>query len=161
MYEDQRYVDMLLEILNKQIDTLHEALGITKEQEIIANTKEFDSESFDETLSRKDVCIARLNELDNGFVSVYDRVGKIIKSNPDKYKEQILTMQELIRRCTDIGNEIQTLEARNKDKLAACFAGKKQEYNAKQTAATVAGKYNTIMKNVNSAGMGVRFFQDK
>jgi len=161
MGEEQRYIDMLVDILNKQIATLREVLDITKEQGIIAGEVVFDEERFDETLSHKDICIMKLNELDNGFVSVYDRVKKVVQENPEQYKAKIKELQELIRSCTDLGNEIQTLENRNKDKVARCFAGKKKEYNAKQTAATVANKYNTTMKNVNIMGEGYRFNQDK
>lgn len=161
MGEEQRYIDMLVDILNKQISTLREVLDITKEQGIIAGEAVFDEERFDETLSHKDICIMKLNELDNGFVSVYDRVKKVIQETPGQYKAKIEELQELIRLCTDLGNEIQTLENRNKDKVARCFAGKKKEYNAKQTAATVANKYNTTMKNVNIMGEGYRFNQDK
>ena len=161
MSEEQRYIDMLIDILNKQIATLCEVRDITKKQGDIANSVDFDEDAFDETLSHKDVCIIRLNELDNGFVSVYDRVKKAVKEDPSKYKDKVSKMQELIRRCTDLGNEIQTLETRNKDKIVKCFDNKKQEYSAKQTAATVAGKYNTTMRNVNLMGEGYRFNQDK
>lgn len=161
MSEEQRYIDMLVDILNKQLTTFEEVLEVTKEQGRIAGESVFDEERFDETLSRKDICIMRLNELDNGFVSVYDRVKKAVSDNPERYKTKIKELQELIRSCTDLGNEIQILENRNKDKVARCFAGKKKEYNAKQAAATVANKYNTTMKNVNIMGEGYRFNQDK
>lgn len=161
MGEEQRYVDMLIDVLNKQVKTLEEVLEITKRQGMIASAEEFDTDGFDDTLSRKDACIMRLNELDNGFVSVYERVKRQVSEKPDQYKEKIKEMQELIRTCTDLGNEIQTLENRNREKLIKCFSGKKKEYNAKQAAATVAGKYNTTMKNVNIMGEGYRFNQDK
>ncbi len=161
MGEEQRYVDILVDVLDKQIKTLREVLEITKHQGMIATALEFDDEEFDETLSRKDACIMRLNELDNGFVSVYERVRRQVQAEPDKYKSKVKKMQELIRTCTDLGNEIQTLENRNREKLAKCFAGKKKEYNAKQAAAMVAGKYNTTMKNVGIMNEGYRFNQDK
>lgn len=161
MSEEQRYVDILVEVLNKQIKTLQEVLEITKRQGVIAEENAFDEEAFDETLSRKDACIMRLNELDNGFVSVYERVKRQVSANPDMYRSKVKDMQELIRICTDLGNEIQTLENRNREKIVKCFAGKKKEYNAKQAAALVAGKYNTTMKNVGIMNEGYRFNQDK
>ena len=161
MSEEQRYVDMLCDVLNKQIKTLQEVLEITRKQSVIAAANEFDEDEFDETLSRKDACIMRLNELDNGFVSVYERVKRQVRANPDMYRSKVKDMQELIRICTDLGNEIQTLENRNREKIVKCFAGKKKEYNAKQAAALVAGKYNTTMKNVGIMNEGYRFNQDK
>ena len=161
MGEEQHYIDILTDILNKQISTLREILDITKDQERIANEVLFNEDSFNDTLTRKDACIMRLNELDDGFVSTYERVRNLVQSNPEKYKDSIKKMQELIRVCTDLGNEIQTLENRNKGKIEKGFASKKKEYSAKQAAATVANKYNTTMKNVNIMGEGYRFNQDK
>ncbi|MCR5701949.1 MAG: hypothetical protein K6G76_07390 [Lachnospiraceae bacterium] len=161
MAQNDNYVDILVDILSKQVSTLEDVLRITKTQEDIANATDFDEEAFDESLMRKDICIAKLNEYDNAFVSVYDRVKNAVKADTNRYADKISNIQSLIRRCTDLGNEISTLETRNKDKLAVCFSGKKQEYTARQTAATVAGKYNTTMKNANLMGEGYRFNLDK
>lgn len=161
MGEEQQYIEILTDILKKQESTLCEILNITREQSRIVNETVFDENAFDDTLTRKDVCIMRLNELDDGFVATYDRVRKLVQSSPEMYRDKIKKMQNLIRSCTDLGNEIQTLENRNKNKVEKCFAVRKKEYNAKQAAATVANKYNTTMKNVNIMGEGYRFNQDK
>lgn len=156
MEERQQYIGMLDNILDKQIATLEDILAVTKEQSLLASDERFDMDKFDETLARKDVFIMRLNELDNGFVFIYDRVRSEVKNNPEKFSKDIKRLQEKIRKCTDFGMEIQTLEARNRDKFVKCFDNKRQEYSAKQTAATVAGKYNVMMRNANYAG-GNRF----
>ncbi|MBR1598325.1 MAG: hypothetical protein IJ661_05325 [Lachnospiraceae bacterium] len=160
MDNERQYINMLIQILEKQSNTLSEVLLITKEQTEIANADKFDEDMFANTLSKKDVLIIRLNELDDGFASLYDKVRKQVKNNPEGYKKDINTLQELIRRCTDLGNAIQTLEIRNRDKIAECFGNKRQEYSAKQTAATVVGKYNATMRN-GLTGSGYRFNQDK
>ena len=158
---EEQYVNMLIDVLNKQIAALNEMLDATKEQERLALEENFDADAFDDTLSRKDLLLIRLNELDDGFSSMYNRARKEIKSNTSKYKKEIELMQGLIRQCTDLGNEIRTLENRNRDRLADCFTGKKKEYTAKQAAATVANKYSVTMKNVNVMNEGYRFNQDK
>lgn len=149
MEDNRRYIVMLTEILEKQLAVLEQMADITSEQERIADDTKFDEEAFEETLTKKDVLIMQFNELDNGFVSVYSRIKSELHNNGQLYKQDISGMQELIRRCTDKGNEIRTMELRNRDKLERCFAMKKKEYSAKQTAATVVGKYNQTMKNVN------------
>lgn len=161
MAEGQQYVNMLMDILAKQIETLKTMLDVTREQGKLAAADDFDSDAFDDTLTRKDVLIIRLNELDDGFTSVYNKARKEIKLDSEKYKQEIVKMQDMIRQCTDIGTEIRTLENRNRDKLANCFSGKKKEYSAKHVAATVANKYSVTMKNVNIMGEGYRFNQDK
>ena len=161
MDEQDRYIQMLISILEKQVATLTQVLEVTKDQERLAVPSEFDENLFDETLSRKDILIIRLNELDDGFVSVYERVRKEVLAQPGRYRGDIEKIQSLIRRCTDLGMEIQTLETRNRDKLEVCFAGKKQEYSARQTAATVAGKYHAAMRGTGYVTSGNRFDQDK
>lgn len=161
MVESQQYINVLMDILERQITVLTDMLEITKEQSRLADAVDFDSDAFGDTLSRKDVLIIRLNELDDGFSSAYDNVRREIKKDSAKYKTSIEKMQNMIRRCTDIGMEIKALETRNRDKLVICFSDKKQEYSAKQTAATVANKYSVTMKNVNLMGEGYRFNQDK
>ena len=158
---EEQYVNMLIDVLNKQIAALNEMLDATKEQERLALEEDFDADAFDDTLSRKDLLLIRLNELDDGFSSMYNRARKEIKSNTSKYKKEIELMQGLIRQCTDLGNEIRTLENMNSDRLSDCFTGKKKEYTAKQAAATVANKYSVTMKNVNVMNEGYRFNQDK
>ena len=161
MAEGQQYVNMLIDILEKQILTLEAIIEVTEEQGRLAEADNFDDTAFDDTLTRKDVLIMRLNELDDGFPSVYDKVRKEVRANSSKYEESIAKMQDLIRKCTDIGMRIKTLEARNRDKLVNCFSGKKKEYSAKQAAATVANKYSVTMKNANDMNEGYRFNQDK
>lgn len=157
---ENQYITMMIEILEKQVKALNDMLDVTKQQAELADVSAFDEDKFGDTLSKKDVLIIRLNELDDGFVSVYDKVRRQVQSNPQQYKKEVATLQNLIRECTDIGNAIKTLEARNRDKLAACFADKKHEYSARQTAATVAGKYHKTMRN-GFTGSGYRFNQDK
>ena len=160
MTGEGQYIDMLKDILDKQIDTLEDILEVTKEQSRIAYGDEFDSEGFDSTLTKKDMLIIRLNEMDDGFASVYNKVRRDVRNEPDKYRDKIVVLQDMIRKCTDLGMEIKTLESRNKDKLAQCFSGKKQEYSAKQAAANVANKYSVTMRNVNLMSESYRFNKD-
>ena len=161
MADNDRYLDVLKDILEKQLKTLEEILAVTKEQSVIAGSDEFDDEKFGSTLSKKDVLIIRLNELDDGFASVYGKAGTLLKKDREKYKDKIKFLQDMIRKCTDIGMEIQTLESRNRAKIEQHFSGKKQEYSAKHTAANVANKYSVTMRNVNLMGESYRFNQDK
>ena len=161
MADGRRYIDMLEDILVKQISTLESIKDVTGTQSDIVCKEVFDNESFAETLNKKDVLIARLNELDDGFASIYNKVHAEVKDNPQAYASNIRRLQEMIRKCTDLGTEIKVMENRNKDKVEQCFSGKKQEYSAKQTAANVANKYSVTMRNVNLMGESYRFNQDK
>lgn len=142
---DQNYIHLLLQTLEKQEATLQEVLQVTKEQSSIADAPEFQEQLLEKSLNQKEVLIAKLNELDDGFAAVYGRVRGIIREHPTMYRDELEQMQTYIKRCTDIGVEIKVLEERNKDKLAQCFAQKHKQYGVRQTAATVASKYHRTM----------------
>lgn len=147
MAENESYVQVLVRTLQRQVEALTDILEITKEQGRIADAPDFDEVMLESTLNRKEILIAKLNELDDGFVSVYDRVRKDIKDNQDDYKEVIRQMQELIKDCTDLGVEIKVLEERNREKLVKCFSNKQQQYSSQKTAASVASHYSQTMNN--------------
>ena len=161
MADTIRYIDMLKDILQKQIVVLNAVLVITKEQSKVDSGLNFSDDDFADTLTKKDALIMRLNELDDGFVSIYNKVRRDVSGNVEQYKNDIKVLQDLIRKCTDLGMEIQTLEERNKEKIKRHFENRKQEYSAKQTAANVANKYSVTMRNVNLMGESYRFNQDK
>ena len=150
-----KYLSILTDTLKKQNDALESIYIITQRQESIAKTEPFDEDAFDETLTEKDILIARLNELDNGFVSVYERIRVELKDDVTPYKEEIAEIKELIRKITDLSMEIKALESRNRDKLVTCFSKKKQQYAKTQSGIDVASKYKKAMKSMNQgAGYG-------
>lgn len=145
--KSQEYIQILIQTLSRQKSVLQDILEVTKEQGKIAAGEEFDEKAFEETLTKKEGLITRLNETDDGFVSVYGRVRNEVKGNTDLYKEELKQLQSLIKECTDISVEIKVLEERNREKLVQCFSVKGKQYSLRQNAATVALKYNRFMPN--------------
>ena len=76
MGDNHNYIQILVSTLQKQVGVLKEILELTKEQRRIADHSDFDEAMLEETLNKKEVLIAKLNELDDGFASVYGRVRK-------------------------------------------------------------------------------------
>lgn len=147
MAVNEDYLQILITTLQKQIEVLQQIMQITEQQSHIADLADFDEEMFDKTLNQKEMLIARLNELDDGFTAVYARVRNQITENKDSYREQIGILQQLIKQCTELGIEIKVLENRNRDKLAQCFANKQKTYVAKRNAASVTSHYHRTMNN--------------
>lgn len=143
--DSQSYITLLIDTLKKQEIALADVLEITKEQSKIANAPEFDEVLLENSLNRKEILIAKLNELDDGFVSVYGRVRNEIQGNTETYKTQIRQMQDLIKKCTDLGVEIKVLEERNRNQLMKCFASKNKKYSSQRNAAMVASRYHRTM----------------
>lgn len=142
------YVQILVDTLQRQADTLREILALTVEQSRIADRDPFEEGSLEDTMNRKEILIARLNELDEGFTAVYERVRRDLAEQKDQYKTSLQKIQNLIKECSDLSVEIRVTEERNRTKLAQCFAAKHKEYGSQQTAAAVASRYHQTMHNM-------------
>lgn len=149
MNQTMTYVNIMQESLERKERYLKEILELTKEQERIAKEKKFDEEAFNEIIDRKDVLINNVNEIDKGFTAVYDRVRSEVMENKHLYAEQLVSMQELIRKCVDLGMEIEAQENRNRATLEQVFSvgfkGIKQIKQSKKAA----NKYYKAMSNGN------------
>lgn len=149
MNQTMTYVNIMQESLERKERYLKEILELTKEQERIAKEKKFDEEAFNELIDKKDVLINNVNEIDKGFTAVYDRVRTEVMENKHLYAEQLVNMQELIRRCVDLGMEIEAQENRNRATLEQVFSvgfkGIKQVKQSKKAA----NKYYKAMSNGN------------
>jgi hypothetical protein len=154
----ENYVQVLIDTINKKEETLRRILEITEEQEQISKAEEYDSDRMEKTLNDKEIQIARLNHLDEGFQSVYDRVSSQIRNNMEDYKDSIVILQDKIRVCTELGNAIRVLEDRNRNRLSQLFSRTKKEYSASKNKASVAQNY---FKTMNNSKIMDAYFVDK
>lgn len=143
----QNYIAVLMDTLEKKKDALQNILRITHEQEKLAKAEVYQESEMEKTLNEKEIQIARINTLDEGFQSVYDRVRRDVKSQPEQYRKEIERLQELIRECTDLGNEIMVLEERNRERFGILFARSKKQYSTSKNKANVAQNYFRTMNN--------------
>lgn len=146
MEEEKAYIGILADTLQKEEKLLSELLELTREQSAIADSSVFDEMMLEDTMSRKDDLIRRLNEMDEGFVYVYDRVRRQVFEHRMEYKDALRQLQDLVKQCTDLSVEIKVQEERNRSKFAARFAEKHREYGSQRTAASVATRYNQTMR---------------
>ncbi len=154
----ENYVQILIDTINKKEETLRRILEITEEQERLSKAEEYDSEHMEKTLNDKEIQISRLNHLDEGFQTVYDRVSSEIRNHVDVYKESIQVLQDKIRICTELGNAIRVLEDRNRTRFAQLFSNARKEYSASKTKANVAQNY---LKTMNNSKILDAYFVDK
>ena len=144
---DENYVQVLIDTINKKEETLRRILEITEEQEQISKAEVYDSDRMEKTLNDKEIQIARLNYLDDGFQSVYDRVSSDIRNHIEQYRESVSVLQDKIRICTELGNAIRVLEERNRNRLSQLFSKTKKEYSVSKNKANVAQNYFKTMHN--------------
>lgn len=88
-----------------------------------------DWDAFDRGTDAKSDLINALNQLDQGFETVFAHVGELLQSPEGKktYAQQIRTLQELITEVTDKSVELQADEARNKAAVEKSFRSTEPE----------------------------------
>ena len=152
------YIRMMLDILNKKEIQLTSLLELTTAQEQILKGEEFDEDAFGEIIKRKREHLRKIEETDNGFQSIYNRVAEEMINHKEEYKDQILEMQTLITRVTDLGVKLSALEEKNKATLEAKLQGKRQNIRQFKVSKQTADKY---YKNMIGMQTGASYFMDQ
>ena len=142
----ESYLDMMEESLKQKIAVLEE---ISKEnliqKDILENANGFDEDGFDATLNKKSELIGQVEKLNDGFDSLYVRVKDELDNNRDKHKDKIRTFQDLIRQITDLSNEIETGEKRNRILADVHFRSSKDRINQNRRSSAAALDYYLTM----------------
>ncbi len=142
----ESYLDMMEESLKQKIEVLE---SIEKEnliqKEILENTEHFDGDGFDAAIERKGELIRRIEKLNDGFDTLFERVKEELQNNKDKYRAKIATYQELIRKITDLSNAVETEERRNRDLARAYFRSSKDQINQNRKSNQAALDYYLTM----------------
>ncbi|MCR5294618.1 MAG: hypothetical protein K6E30_05520 [Lachnospiraceae bacterium] len=146
-HQSGTYVKIMKESLERKRTYLERLLAITENQSMIAKSEPFDEEAFAGTIEEKDVLINNVNEIDKGFLSVYERVKAELGEDREAYREDLLSMQDLIRKCTDIGLKIEATEERNRAALEQAFTNGRRGVNQAKQSRSVANRYYKSMAN--------------
>lgn len=152
------YIRMLIDVLEKKEVHLTNLLNFTTEQEKLLQEEEFKEAEFSVLMEKKSGNLRKLEEIDSGFQSLYNRVADEMKENKEQYKEQILAMQKLISKVTDLGVKLTALENKNRATLEAKLQGKKQNIRQFKVSRQTADKY---YKNMIGMQTGASYFMDK
>lgn len=144
-----QYLNILIESLHKKIDVLEEIERISNRQSEIVAAQPVNYEEFDRCVDDKEVCLEQLSSLDEGFESLYSRVGSELENNKLLYADQIKECQKLIAVIMDKSVAIQSLEARNKQKIEEIFRKERKSFNKGKRSVEVARNYYKNMNNTN------------
>ncbi len=147
---EQTYVDIMIQSLKKKIAVLEEIKKVNVLQQQLLENDKADAEDFDDTVTAKSQLIEQMEQLDNGFDKLFERVKEELEVHKEKYKERIQTMQSLIRRITDLSVEIQAQESRNRDLMTQKFVSVRQKAKVVRTNSKAASEYYKNMMQINS-----------
>lgn len=148
---NKEYIDALKESLQKKIRILTETYDLCKMQSDIIAADNFDTDAFDRLVDDKDVCIEKIENLDKGFETVYDRIKDELSKNRSSYATDIKDMQTLIERVTDLSASIMALEERNRNGMSNALIKERKGYMDAKRSVNVAMNYYKNMNGLNIA----------
>ncbi len=145
----REYVTALRESLEKKQKVLEEILRLCKMQQEVLSSEKFDAEKFDALVDDKDICIEKLEKLDEGFELVYSRVESELKDNKAQYSEDIRSMQERIKTITELSTKINALEERNRKGVSDALIKERKGLSEGKRSVNVAMHYYKNMSGLN------------
>ena len=147
--QDKEYIAVLIQSLEKKKEILDKIIAKNKEQKILFTDEGSDPDRLEENMQEKSGLVDQLNELDEGFQQIYNRVKAMLQADKESYKEEIRTMQKLITEITEMSTTIQTQEKRNYDLAGKRFAKVKRGIRKARASNRVANQYYKNMANLN------------
>ena len=153
------YVRMMVDALNRKKDILVFLYEKTKEQEQLLKDEEMSPDAFQAIIDEKGEKIDVLNEIDEGFDTLFKYVEKEIMANRVAYKEEILEMQRLIGEVSELGIQIQALEHQNSGHFKVYLANQRKAIEEFHVNNKTASSYYQNMANVHKAEQSY-FFND-
>ncbi len=139
------YVVALVESLEKKIKVLDEIIAKNEEQKALLKEDPFSFEKFDKNTEEKGVLIFRLEQLDEGFESLFAKVKEELDVNRASYASEIRSMQDMIRKITEKSASIQAEEARNKAALEAIFKKERAQLKSSRSGVKALKSYSKAM----------------
>lgn len=144
----KEYVKMLSDSLDKKADLLRQLQGLNQEQKNILEDSESTPDMLDDNIEKKSDIIDRLDKMDDGFQSLYDKVKDDLSSKREEYASEIKHMQEQIALITDLSTDIQAKEMQNRELARIKFSHiRSQIRETKHGQKAVASYYASMMNN--------------
>lgn len=146
---------VLSESLSLKIDVLKSIQEYNEKQKEAFSIDKPDMDSFDEAIEEKGRLIDRLEELDNGFEILYEKIAALLKEDRAKYAVQIKEIQDKITIVTEMSMSIQAQEARNKKLIEEYFARERNSIKNSRVGSKAAFDYYKNMSGMNDPGHSI------
>ncbi len=145
----EAYMSMLIESQERKLELLDRAIELDREQEEIITGSEPDLRALDANIDAKGALIDELDKLDDGFEALYNKVRDEFINNKDAHKEEIRTLQDLIRRITEKIAEVEAIEARSRVNFEMFMKRKKHSIKDTKSSVRAANVYAVNMRRMN------------
>ncbi len=147
---EKEYVIMLRESLEKKKEILLLIQRKNARQRAILLDEQSTPDELEENFNEKGKLVDQIVELDDGFGVLFERVRVAIDKDRASYADEIRRMQELITEITDLSNQVQAEEQRNRTLASNRFASVRQKVKkVRNSQRAVNTYYNNMMKRNN------------
>ena len=149
------YVEIMIKSLEKKsiiLDRLIKKNELQRETIAGKSFDEIDWDRFNIIVTEKEAEIDHINEMDEGFQALYDRIGEILKEEKEAYAQEIKHMQKLIAVLEEKSIKIRTGEERNRTLIEQVISGRKKEIKQARTSLKAASSYYQNMSKLLDIG---------
>ena len=140
---------VLVESLEKKSRILDEIIKENEAQERLFKQEELDLEALDSSSDRMGELAEKLELLDEGFESVYDRIREELIENKQAYRVEIKRMQELIAVITEKIVSINAARMRNNIQAEQRFKKSRQQIRSASSQMKASKNYYNHMNSLN------------
>ncbi len=140
---------VLVESLEKKSRILDEIIKENEAQERLFKQEELDREALDSSSDRMGELAEKLELLDEGFESVYDRIREELIENKQAYRVEIKRMQELIAVITEKIVSINAARMRNNIQAEQRFKKSRQQIGSASSQMKASKNYYNHMNSLN------------
>lgn len=157
--DNKNYVNILLQDLRKKKQVLDKIIRANQKQQDALEDPNLDPDDFDVIVEEKARLIEQLEQLDDGFAQIYERVREPLQSEKAQYADEIREMQQLIRQLTEKSADIEAQEQRNKALMTQKFASVRKQVREIRSSQKVVNRYYQNM--MKSKFINPQFLDDK
>ena len=159
--ENVTYLNILIDTLKKKEEVLRDLTEATQTQSDLLDKPELDIDAFNELVDEKEKCLEKLENLDEGFMSIYEKVRDILAEDTASYAEQIKKTQELVKTQTELSTSLQAAEERNKAKMTVHLSRGHQKVRDFKVSSQTAAAYYKNMSGKHQDGDSYFFNRKK
>lgn len=143
------YLSILIESLKKKSKLLDDLYAVDKVQSEILAEDAPNRDLVEENMQKSIKIAGEIENLDDGFESVYKKVRKELLENSKAYKDEIGILKSLISEVTEKSVKVMAAESRNRDSASEkfVFTTKKVKSTVFDTMA-VSQKYKRSMRKI-------------
>lgn len=145
----KQYLRMLDQSLDQKKQMLDQMIEMTAAQKASLDKDPVDWTGFDHLVEKKAEMIERLDQMDDGFESVYDRIREELLRDKEQHKEFVAEIQKKIQAVSDASASLMAAERRNKELVEVKMADEKKKLQQRKATSKVASNYYRSMNKVN------------